>query len=56
MLQIPEQNEAIARLCAARLLEPAGSAAIGTLRLTAPLDDVKHYVREHPRLEHLFPR
>jgi origin recognition complex subunit 1 len=56
VLQIPEQNEAIARLCAARLLEPAGSAAIGTLRLTAPLDDVKHYVREHPRLEHLFPR
>lgn len=51
VLQIPEQNEAIARLCASRLLEPAG----GTLRLTAQPDDIKHYVREHPALSHLFP-
>ena len=59
LLQIPEQNEAIARLCASRLLEPAGGtrthAATGTLRLTAQPEDVKHYVREHPTPASMFP-
>lgn len=51
VLPIPEQNEAIARLCAARLLDPSA----GTLRLTAQADDVKHVVRAIPTLAHLFP-
>ena len=54
-LQIPEQNEVLARLCASRVLELAGGTSTDTLRLTAQPDDVKHYVREHPRLAHLFP-
>ena len=55
VLQIPEQNEVIARLCASRLLEPAGGTATGTLRITALPDDIKAIIREHPNLEKIFP-
>ena len=52
-LPAPEQNEAIARLCSARLVDAASTA--GTLRLTVQLDDVKAAVKAVPRLAHLFP-
>ena len=52
-LSAPEQNEAIARLCAARLLD--GGASAGTLRLTIQADDVKTTVRGVELLNHLFP-
>ena len=57
VLQKPEQNEVIARLCASRLLDACGSGAVmtGTMRLTAQPEDVKHVVREHEALKHLFP-
>ena len=52
-LSPPEQNEAIARLCASKLLDTAPTA--GALRLTVQPDDVKATVRGEPRLAHLFP-
>ena len=51
-LLVPEQNEAIARLCAARLLDVSG---VGSLRLTVQSDDVKATVKAEPCLVHLFP-
>ena len=53
VLSVPEQNEAIARLCAARLLDTA--VGPGTLRMTVQPEDVKATVRSVPRLSHLFP-
>lgn len=52
-LAAPEQNEAIARLVAARLLDT--SSTPHTLRLTVQTEDVKATVRAEPRLAHLFP-
>ena len=52
-LAAPEQNEAIARLVAARLLDI--SSTPHTLRLTVQTDDVKATVRAEPRLAHLLP-
>lgn len=52
-LSAPEQNEAIARLVAARLLDV--SSTPHTLRLTVQTEDVKATVRAEPRLAHLFP-
>ena len=58
VLQIPEQNEAVARLCAARLLDATGGGSVlsGNLRLTAAPEDVRHVVRGHETLKHLFPQ
>ena len=57
VLQIPEQNEVIARLCASRLLDPSGgSLTYGTMRVTAQPDDIKDVVRKTPSLAHLFPQ
>ena len=53
-LPVPDQNEAIARLCAARLLDAAPTA--GTLRLTVQPDDVRAVIRSVPQLAHLFPQ
>ena len=52
-LSAPEQNEAIARLCASRLLDTAPTA--GALRLTVQPEDVRATVRGELRLAHLFP-
>ena len=52
-LSAPEQEEAIARLCASRLLD--AGATSGALRLTVQPDDVKMTVRAVESLSHLFP-
>jgi Cdc6-like AAA superfamily ATPase len=52
-LSVPEQNEAIARLCASRLLD--NSTGVGALRLNVQSDDVKATVRGVPLLANLFP-
>ena len=50
----PEQNEVIARLLAARLVDTSSTPQM--LRLTVQPEDVKATIRTVPRLAHLFPQ
>ena len=53
VLTVPEVNEAIARLCAARLIDPSEH---GRLRLPIQIDDIKATIANTPHLAHLFPK